>query len=328
MIPNQWYVVLGSWQLKDKPLGITRLGEKLVFYRTHEGKPVCLADKCAHRGVALSIGKLCEHDTIQCPFHGLEYDPAGKCTVIPANGKSAPVPPNFKVRSYPAFEDHGFIWIWWGDSAPSPEKPEFFDDIPEEAKYANSIDHWNAHYSRVIENQLDCVHLPFVHYNTIGRGNRTLVNGPGIEWVHQNKFFMYVYNEADRGQTPKKNSEVPIPSPNNYKIEFLFPNLWENRIDDKVRVVAAFVPVDEENTLLYLRFYQAFARIPGIGTFIAKSAMPFNLFVAHQDRRVVITQRPKASALAIGENLFQGDYPIVQYRKRRHELKKQAGVEE
>ncbi|MCE1207367.1 MAG: aromatic ring-hydroxylating dioxygenase subunit alpha [Spirochaetia bacterium] len=213
MIPNQWYVVLESWQLKDRPLGVTRLGEKLVFYRTREGKPVCLADKCAHRGVALSIGKLCEHDTIQCPFHGLEYDPAGKCTVIPANGKSAPVPPNFKVHSYPAFEDHGFIWIWWGDSAPSPEKPEFFDDIPEEAKYANSIDHWNAHYSRVIENQLDCVHLPFVHYNTIGRGNRTLVNGPGIEWVHQNKFFMYVYNEVDRGQTPKKILKFRFPLP-------------------------------------------------------------------------------------------------------------------
>ena len=145
MIPNQWYVVLGSWQLKDKPLGVTRLGEKLVFYRTRKGKPVCLADKCAHRGVALSIGTLCEHDTIQCPFHGLEYDPAGKCTIIPANGKNTPVPPNFKVRSYHTFEDHGFIWIWWGDSAPSPEKPEFFDDIPEEAKYANSIDHWCEH---------------------------------------------------------------------------------------------------------------------------------------------------------------------------------------
>jgi hypothetical protein len=26
----------------------------------------------------------------------------------------------------------------------------------------------------VIENQLDVAHLPFVHHNTIGRGNRTL----------------------------------------------------------------------------------------------------------------------------------------------------------
>jgi phenylpropionate dioxygenase-like ring-hydroxylating dioxygenase large terminal subunit len=135
---------------------------------------------------------------------------------------------------------------------------------------------------------------------------------------------MYVYNEVDNGQKPKKPDEVPVPSPSGYKIEFLFPNLWENRIADKVRVLAAFVPVDEENTLLYLRFYQAFARIPIIGTFIARAAMPFNVYVAHQDRRVVQTQEPKASALKIGENLFQGDLPILEYRKKRQQLQENA----
>ena len=31
MIPNQWCVVLDSGQVRDKPVGITHLGEKLVF---------------------------------------------------------------------------------------------------------------------------------------------------------------------------------------------------------------------------------------------------------------------------------------------------------
>jgi phenylpropionate dioxygenase-like ring-hydroxylating dioxygenase large terminal subunit len=320
MIQNQWYVVMSSSQVGRKPLGATRMGEKLVFYRDATGKAICLADKCAHRGASLSLGKTSGQDRVMCPFHGLEYDPAGKCRSIPANGREATVPSNFFVRSYPTYEDHGFIWIWWGPSNPSPETPEFFDDIPATALYATVIDHWNAHYSRVIENQLDCVHLPFVHYNTIGRGNKTLVNGPGIEWVTDNKFFMYVYNEIDSGQKPQKNNEVPIPSPSGYKIEFQFPNLWENRIADKVRVLAAFVPVDAENTLLYLRFYQAFAKIPILGGLIAKAAMPFNVYVAHQDRRIVNTQIPKISGLVIGENLFQGDFPIIEYRKRRQKL--------
>jgi hypothetical protein len=111
-----------------------------------------------------------------------------------------------------------------------------------------------------------------------------------------------------------------VPSPTGYKIEFLYPNLWENRISDKVRVVAAFVPVDNENTRLYLRFYQAFARRPVLGNLVAAAAMPFNIHVAHQDRRVVQTEQPKVSALKIGENLFQGDYPILEYRRRRQEL--------
>jgi len=324
MIQNQWYVVLASRQLGKAPVGVTRLGEKLVFFRSAKGEAICLADKCAHRGVALSIGETCDDDTIMCPFHGLRYDASGKCTVIPANGKAAAVPPNFRVRSYPTHEDHGFIWIWWGEGQPSPSVPEFFDDIPLNAKYATVIDPWDAHYSRVIENQIDCVHLPFVHRNTIGRGNKTLVNGPGFEWASPNKFFMYVYNEADSGQKPKTPTQVPVPNPNGFKLEFIYPNLWENRIADKVRVLGAFVPVDGEHTLLYLRFYQAFALIPLLGDLIAKAAMPFNLLVAHQDRSVVRTQVPKASGLGIGENIFQGDKPIMEYRKRRNELQKKA----
>ena len=320
MIPNQWYVVLATGQVGRKLVAVTRMGQKLVFYRDKNGKIVCFADKCAHRGVALSIGTRCEDDTIMCPFHGLRYDATGKCVLIPANGKAALVPSNFALKRYPTYEARGFIWIWWGEGIPEPEVPEFFDDIPENAKYATVIDRWNAHYSRVIENQLDCVHLPFVHHTTIGRGNRTLVNGPGFKWVHPGKFFMYVYNEVDTGQKPKKPGQVPIPSPNGYKIEFLYPNLWENRIGDKIRVLAAFVPVDSENTLLYLRFYQSFALTPFVGAIIAKAAMPFNLVVAHQDRRVVRTQVPKASGLEIGENLFQGDMPIIEYRRRRKEL--------
>jgi len=36
-----------------------------------------------------------------------------------------------------------------------------------------------------------------------------------------------------------------------------------------------------------------------------------------------VTQQPKASSLRGGEKLAQGDLPIVEYRKRRHELKEE-----
>jgi hypothetical protein len=35
--------------------------------------------------------------------------------------------------------------------------------------------------------------------------------------------------------------------------------------------------------------------------------MPSNIYIAHEDRRVVVTQQPKASGIAIGEILIQGD---------------------
>jgi phenylpropionate dioxygenase-like ring-hydroxylating dioxygenase large terminal subunit len=72
MIPNQWYVVMDSSQVKDRPVGVTRMGEKLVFWRDGAGKVSCLRDKCVHRGVRLSAGQVMDNGRLQCPFHGFE----------------------------------------------------------------------------------------------------------------------------------------------------------------------------------------------------------------------------------------------------------------
>jgi phenylpropionate dioxygenase-like ring-hydroxylating dioxygenase large terminal subunit len=325
MIPKQWYVVMDSTQVGDKSVGVVRIGEKLVFWRDSHGKVNCFRDKCVHRGVQLSKGKVIG-DHIQCPFHGLEYDSSGKVTVIPANSKNTPVPARFQVLSYPTYEAHSFIWIWWGENPPGDlQPPRFFTDIDDSLSYGRAYDHWNAHYSRVIENQLDAAHLPFVHYNTIGRGNRTIVDGPLLQWLDGDMFYVFVRNRVDDGIPPLKPEQMPTPDPvKDFKLEFIFPNLWQNYIDEKVRVMVAFVPVNQENTILYLRFYQKFVRVPVLRNLITRLSTPFNLVITHQDRRVVVTQQPKASALKIGEQLFQADRPIIEYRMRRQELMEKA----
>jgi phenylpropionate dioxygenase-like ring-hydroxylating dioxygenase large terminal subunit len=310
-----------SGEIKDKPVGVTRMGEKMVFWRDGTGQVNCLRDMCAHRGVALSEGQIHE-GRLQCPFHGFEYDATGQVVVIPALGRNQPVPKAFRVQSYPTYEEHGFVWVWWGEQ-PSQhlEPPAFFDDLDRDFSYASIRDPWDAHYSRVIENQLDVVHLPFLHRNSIGRGGRTVVDGPGVEWLDDQRFRVYTYNRVDDGTPPRKPSEVPVPRPDvDLHLEFIFPNLWQNHISPDVRVIAAFVPVDANHSLLYLRFYQKFLRLPLLRSVIAWLAMPFNRFVAHQDRRVVVTHRVAASGLRIGEKLIQGDRPIVEYRRRREQL--------
>jgi phenylpropionate dioxygenase-like ring-hydroxylating dioxygenase large terminal subunit len=320
MIPNQWYVLMESKQVKESPVGVTRLGEKLVFWRDGSGKVVCLRDKCPHRGIQLSTGQVL-HGHLQCPFHGFEYDSTGQAVFIPANGRDAAIPKAMRAHHYPTHDAHGFIWVWWGDN-PADElvPPRFFDDIDDSFTYKTTYDPWKAHYSRVIENQLDVVHVPFIHHNTIGRGIGPVVDGPGIEWVDEDRFFVYPYNRVDDGTPPRKSDEVPIPHPSGFRLEFIFPNLWQNRISDEVRVLAAFVPVDQEHTLLYLRFYQRFLNLPILGDLVTWASMPFNVWVAHQDRRVVETHQPQPSGLRIGEKMIQGDGPIIAYRRRREEL--------
>jgi phenylpropionate dioxygenase-like ring-hydroxylating dioxygenase large terminal subunit len=323
MIPNQWYIVLESREVrKGKPVGVTRMGEKMVFWRDTEGKPGCVVDRCPHRGVALSAGKLMG-DCLQCPFHGFEFDITGRCTLIPANGRAAEVPKVFQVKSYPVREKHGFIYLWWGEPREEyPPLPDFDYMRDPKLVYSTATDVWNAHYSRVIENQLDVVHVPFIHSSTIGRGNKTVVQGPRYE-VEQladgdDLLNIWTINEVDQGQIPLKPNDMP-PMDKHPQLQFRFPNIWHNWIGDTFHLFLGFVPIDGEHTKLYLRTYHA------VKTPLLRQVMNFfgdqsNLVIERQDRRVVVTQRPFRSDLKIGEKLIPGDGPVIEYRKRRQAL--------
>jgi phenylpropionate dioxygenase-like ring-hydroxylating dioxygenase large terminal subunit len=329
VIPNQWYVVLSSSQVRKRPVGVTRMGEKLVFWRDANGQVACMRDRCVHRGVQLSKGRVMADGYLECPFHGFRYDASGRVTLIPANGHAAPVPERFGGAAYPTYEAHGFIWIWWGETPSTPPAPpRFFEDLVDGFSYAEVIDPWATHYTRGIENQLDVAHLPFVHHNTIGRGGRTLVDGPAVVWEDDDRFVFYVYNRVDDGTAPRRPEEITPDPARDFRLGFIFPNLWQNYIGDDVRVMAAFVPVDDGHMLLYVRFYQRFLRLPVLRDWVARLAMPANMIIVRQDRRVVETQHPKRVALRMGEQLIQGDRPIAAYRRRRAELLAAAGVVE
>lgn len=322
MIPNQWYVILESDEVpQSRPVAMTRLGERLAVWRDAQGRVTCMLDPCPHRGASLSAGAVVR-DRIECPFHGFQYDVSGRCTLIPANGAGASIPKAFQVKAFPTSEAHGFVWMWWGESRAELPPLPFFDSIDEAYSYSTLRDHWNVHYSRAIENQLDVVHLPFVHRTTIGRGGRTLVDGPVVRWARPatgDAMNLWVYNRVDDGTPPRRPQDMPEPQRHPF-LQFHFPNLWHNWISDSVRIVVAFAPVDNENTVLYVRFYQNRVHLPVFQqafNFVGKIS---NRVILQQDKRVVLTQRPKASDLRMGEKLIQGDGPIIEYRRRRREL--------
>ncbi len=318
MIYNQWYAILGVNEVKKGRLvGVTRVSEKLVLWRDENGRARCIADQCCHRGAALSGGEICD-GRIACPFHGFQYDGTGRVVYIPANGKNVPPSSNFKVKSYTVREAFGFIWLWYGDDRQDLPEVPFFEELKSGFSYGMFSENWHVHYTRAIENQLDVVHLPFVHRTTIGRGNKALVNGPVIRW-NGNLMTFYVKNEEDKGQLPQRPDEI-ADYENLFHLQLQMPNLWQNIVSDKLHIMAAFAPVDEENTRIYLRFYQSFLRLPVLKQAVNGLGNAINRIVLHQDRKVVLTQVPKKSELMMGENLVQGDLPIIEYRKRRQAL--------
>jgi phenylpropionate dioxygenase-like ring-hydroxylating dioxygenase large terminal subunit len=208
--------------------------------------------------------------------------------------------------------------MWWGDDDKITGEPFFFKELAD-MSYSTFIDPWNSHYSRCIENQLDVVHLPFVHKTTIGKGNKTLVNGPVV--VREGELItFYVDNIWDDGKTkPLKPEEIPDYE-KLFHLQFHYPNIWQNLISDKFRIFAAFVPVDEENTLIYLRNYQNFLKVPILKEIVNYITKLSNIVILRQDKRVVITQLPKKTDVKMDERLIMGDKPIIEYRKHRQEL--------
>lgn len=324
MIRNQWYVVLESREVKKgRPLGVTRLGEKLVFWRRQDGSLVCMKDLCPHLGAPLRLGKITgEH--LACPFHGFEFDNTGACVYLPAYGRNGKIPKAIRGSVYPVYESFGLVWIFWGDPQQEVALPQYFETIdPDRFSYISFRQHWNVHYSRMVENQLDVMHLPFVHYNTIGRGGRTVVDGPLVR-LNGDLIELWVYNRLDDGTPPRRPEEIPEPDRHPF-LQFRFPNLWHNWISDDNRITVAFVPVDEENSILYGRYYQSFVKAPLLKNLVNLAGKWFSQYIANQDRRIVTRQFPKKTDLRMGEKITQSDAAILLYRRQRGKLKDEQG---
>jgi len=142
------------------------LDEPVVLYRGAGGETVALEDRCCHRQLPLSMGRV-QGDRLQCGYHGLTFRPDGVCVEVPGQ---AAIPPGAGVRSYPVCERWGWVWIWMGVAAAADEVliPDFYElDDPG----------WRARGSRIpmecdyrlgIDNLLDLTHLTYVHQTTLG----------------------------------------------------------------------------------------------------------------------------------------------------------------
>jgi phenylpropionate dioxygenase-like ring-hydroxylating dioxygenase large terminal subunit len=111
---RDWYPVARAVDL-EHPQQVTLLGRRLVAFRTADGRPRVLLDRCLHRGGTLHRGAVIG-DSIECPYHGWQWRGAdGRCVYIPPNGRSAPIPKAAVIGAFPAVEHNGLIWTYIAD---------------------------------------------------------------------------------------------------------------------------------------------------------------------------------------------------------------------
>jgi phenylpropionate dioxygenase-like ring-hydroxylating dioxygenase large terminal subunit len=156
-----WYVACASTELDRIPLSRTLLGTPLVLFRGPDGMPSALLDRCAHRNVPLSIGRIVE-SRLECRYHGWQYGPDGKCAKIPGLCGDADREP----RSVPRFatvEQDGLVWVYATSDAEPAGRPYVLPSLGAGAVEIRRVVDVEAPLHAALENALDVPHTAVLH---------------------------------------------------------------------------------------------------------------------------------------------------------------------
>ena len=166
-IRNCWYVIAWDHEIVgDALFSRTVLNEPILVYRRADGGYVALEDRCCHRLAPLSIGRR-EGDCVRCGYHGLKFDPSGRCIEIPGLER---VPEQARVRTYPVAVKNKWIFVWMGDplKADVALLPDNFSCDDPDWKNKPGYLHYDTDYLLICDNLLDFSHLSYVHEKTLG----------------------------------------------------------------------------------------------------------------------------------------------------------------
>lgn len=173
MKPTGWFQV--AWSDEVGVGQVHRMkyfDQDLIAWRGQSGKVTVMDAYCQHLGAHLGFGGTVVDDAIQCPFHGWQWNSAGKNVCIPYEGR-----PNIgkKIQTFQTAECNEAIYIWH-----DTDKREPFFDVPDIfAIWDDGKTAEDYHLSRptctlfdpalelhpqyVIENGVDFAHFKYVH---------------------------------------------------------------------------------------------------------------------------------------------------------------------
>jgi len=175
-----WHAVARSRDLRRKPLRVVFQGKGIVLFRHATGLSA-LHDQCPHRLVELSKGRVVQ-DTIECPYHGWRFDPAGSCVDIP--GCVTPLP-RCRIPRYSVMEQDGGIFLSLAQPSARPTVhpmagQDIVTKVVKSATRSTLVD--------AAENILDATHTHFTHKGLLRGLTNTRVRvqvqvTTGVDWV-------------------------------------------------------------------------------------------------------------------------------------------------
>ena len=308
MIPDRWYPIFPSRQLRRRPRRVRRMGRDLVLWRDAEGRAVAMSNTCPHRGAGLHRGRVIDGQ-LECPWHGFRYDAHGECRQIPCNPPGTRIARGMRAPALPVREARGLVWLWWGEATRVGDELPWFDELPDSLRGS-----WDTHYelpyhyTRMVETNFDLHHFPFVH-RSISPGI-----GPIVDPFHAEL-------DGDRIRTEgwMRRADQAAGEGWHFRADGLVPNLNLLTLGERLKLFVASTPVDDDHTWIFARYYSAYAR--PVDWLVAWFAIASEILLVQrfQDWPVFATL-PPGSIDDVDYRFVQADHGIALYRRRRAEL--------
>jgi phenylpropionate dioxygenase-like ring-hydroxylating dioxygenase large terminal subunit len=287
-LPNSWFILCESRELGHKPLSRMLQGTPIVLFRGAGGQPGALLDRCPHRNVPLSLGRVVGGQ-LQCGYHGWTFDSAGECRAIPGLFGDT----RAKARctaSYAVREQDGFVWVYSTPGVVPATEPYRFPLL--EAKGYSTVRRIvraPGSLHATLENTLDVPHTAFLHGGLFRTAEK------------HNEIDVVVRRSSDRveaeyiGEPRPKGLVGRLLAPGGGVVQhfdrFLLPSIAqvEYRIgdDSHLMVSSAMTPVSDWDTLVYA---VVTFRLPIPHWLVKPFLTPVALHIFSQDARILKKQ--------------------------------------
>lgn len=286
---SYWYVVAESSELKaGKVRPLILLGIPMVLFRTRGHEVGALLDRCPHRNVPLSAGRVVD-GCLQCAYHGWEFEPDGTCAAVP--GLVGPSDQRGRnASSYPVREQDGYIWVY-PEAGAEPSSEPYALPHRHDPGYTHATRQARAPGTlhATIENALDVLHTSYLHKGLFRGGERNRIVAEVRRWSDR--------CEAQYIGEPRPSGLVGrMLAPSGGEVEhhdrFFLPSIaqvdYRLGHDTHLCVTSMCTPVSDFDTRLFATVSFRVGRLPGWA--LKPFLEPIGRLIFSQDARILKMQ--------------------------------------
>ncbi len=227
------------------------MGTHLVLFRDVQGHAVALEDRCRHRNIPLSQGKVI-NGKIECPYHGWCYHADGNIAEIPANAHLSERVYPVGISSFHCVEQDDYVWVCLSNQPANP-KPVPFPNYAESGWVSFHMKtRFNASVDACLENFLDCPHATYVHRGwfrsptkkKVEATVRTLEDGAEVEYFEEPRVKSAVWSLLSSKKASMKHTDRFI-APATSTVDYVFSN------NVHYKITSSCTPIEKNITEVY-----------------------------------------------------------------------------